>query len=248
MLAAAAVCPCPPVLVPEVAQGAAEELEAVRDACAEALSTLAAARPDRLVVLAPVERAGSGTYPAGSIGGLHGFGVPAEFVLGRAPREDAADGAGGQPPAAARELPAPLTVGAWLLSSVSWRAAPVSGLGVDRALPTEDCLREGRRLAAGEERLALLVLGDGSACRTLKAPGYLDDRAAYFDADAARALADADHAALAALDAALGADLLAAGRAPWQVLAGAAEQAGLSGRLLHDSAPYGVGYLVAAWN
>ncbi|MET9987214.1 hypothetical protein ABZ176_34075, partial [Streptomyces rochei] len=28
----------------------------------------------------------------------------------------------------------------------------------------------------------LLVLGDASACRTLKAPGYLDERAAPFDA------------------------------------------------------------------
>jgi hypothetical protein len=40
----------------------------------------------------------------------------------------------------------------------------------------------------------------------------------------------------------------ASGRAPWQVLAGAAEGAGLSGTLLHESAPYGVGYLVAAWS
>lgn len=224
------------------------ELDAVRDACAEALAALAAARPERLVVLAPVERDGSGQYPAGSVGGLHGFGVPAEFVLGRARFEETATEAGGEPPAAVRELPAPLTVGAWLLRSVSWRAAPVSGLGVDRALPTAKCLREGRRLAAGEERLALLVLGDGSACRTLKAPGYLDERAAHFDAAAARALAEADHAALGALDADLGGELLAAGRAPWQVLAGAAEDAGLSGRLLHDSAPYGVGYLVASWS
>ncbi|TGB08221.1 hypothetical protein E2651_19940 [Streptomyces sp. MZ04] len=38
----------------------------------------------------------------------------------------------------------------------------------------------------------------------------------------------------------------AAGRAPWQVLAGAAEGAGLSGELLYEDAPYGVGHLVAS--
>lgn len=91
-------------------------------------------------------------------------------------------------------------------------------------------------------------MGDGSACRTVKAPGYLDERAEPFDAEAARALGAADTAALAALDPGLARELQAAGRAPWQVLAGAAEGAGLSGALLYDEAPYGVGYLVAAWS
>jgi hypothetical protein len=96
--------------------------------------------------------------------------------------------------------------------------------------------------------VALLVMGDASACRSLKAPGYLDERAAGFDAEVARALAAADVAALEALDPALARELMASGRAPWQVLAGAAEDAGLSGALLYEDAPYGVGYLVAAWS
>jgi aromatic ring-opening dioxygenase LigB subunit len=96
--------------------------------------------------------------------------------------------------------------------------------------------------------VALLVMGDASACRTLKAPGYLDERAAGFDAEIARALGAADVAALEALDAELAQELKVSGRAPWQVLAGAAEGAGLGGALLYDDAPYGVGYLVAAWS
>jgi aromatic ring-opening dioxygenase LigB subunit len=96
--------------------------------------------------------------------------------------------------------------------------------------------------------LALLVMGDASACRTLKAPGYLDGRAAGFDKEVGRALETADVPALKALDADLAYELKAAGRAPWQVLAGAAEGAGLSGELLYEDAPYGVGYLVAAWS
>ncbi|CAM5334171.1 putative protein OS=Streptomyces albaduncus OX=68172 GN=FHS32_006126 PE=4 SV=1 [Streptomyces griseoloalbus] len=92
-------------------------------------------------------------------------------------------------------------------------------------------------------------MGDGSACRTLKAPGYLDERAEPFDAEIARALGTADTAALRALDAGLARELKVSGRAPWQVLAGAAEgAAGLSGALLHEDAPYGVGYMVATWS
>jgi hypothetical protein len=40
--------------------------------------------------------------------------------------------------------------------------------------------------------------------------------------------------------------LQAAGRAPWQVLAGALAAAELTGELLYDAAPYGVGYFVAS--
>ncbi|CAM5593828.1 Catalytic LigB subunit of aromatic ring-opening dioxygenase OS=Streptomyces gougerotii OX=53448 GN=GCM10010227_21760 PE=4 SV=1 [Streptomyces diastaticus subsp. diastaticus] len=82
----------------------------------------------------------------------------------------------------------------------------------------------------------------------MKAPGYLDERAAPFDEAVAKALGTADTTALAALDPALAEEVGAAGRAPWQVLAGAAAEAGLTGELLHDEAPYGVGYFVAAWS
>lgn len=97
------------------------------------------------------------------------------------------------------------------------------------------------------DRVGLLVLGDGSACRTVKAPGYLDERAEPFDAELARALGAADTEALAGLDAELCRQLQVEGRAPWQVLAGAARGAGLGGKLRYADAPYGVGYFVASW-
>src|SRR6185437_6910436 len=84
MLVAAAVCPCPPLLVPEVAAGAAPELDALRAACLDAIGVLAAARPDRLVVLGPTDEAGSGPYPQGAIGSFRGFGVDLEVPLGAA--------------------------------------------------------------------------------------------------------------------------------------------------------------------
>ncbi|WP_282696057.1 class III extradiol dioxygenase subunit B-like domain-containing protein [Streptomyces sp. CC208A] len=237
MLVAAAVCPCPPLLVPEVAGGAAPELEDARAHCADALGVLAAARPDRLYVVGPAPEGARGAFPAGSTGSFAGFGVDLAVSLGQGP--------GG------RTLPASLAVGAWLLSRTDRPGAPgasVAGFGVDERATAEECAEAGRRLAASAERVALLVMGDGSACRTVKAPGYLDERAAGFDAEAARALGSADVPGLLALDAGLAYELKAAGRAPWQVLAGAAEGTGLGGRLLHEEAPYGVEYLVAVWS
>ncbi|MEU8618890.1 class III extradiol dioxygenase subunit B-like domain-containing protein [Streptomyces sp. NPDC048623] len=235
MLVAAAVCPCPPLLVPAVAAGAASELDEARTACSDALGVLAASRPDRLVVVGPAGEGARGVFPGGSAGNFAGFGVGLTVRLG--------DGPGGD-----RPLPASLAVGAWLLEHTDWADAPVEGLGVGESLETVRCADAGREIGASAERVALLVMGDGSACRTVKAPGYLDERAEPFDAAAGRALGAADPAALLALDAELAYELKAAGRAPWQVLAGAAEGAGLAGRLLYEDAPYGVGYFVAAWS
>ncbi|MFF9914603.1 class III extradiol dioxygenase subunit B-like domain-containing protein [Streptomyces sp. NPDC013457] len=235
MLVAAAVCPCPPLLVPEVAAGAAGELDGARTACADALGLLAASRPDRLYVVGPAGEEARGTFPAGSTGSFAGFGVDLSVQLGAGP-------------AAERPLPASLAVAAWLLRRADWADAPVEGLGVGETLEAERCVSTGRQLAAAADRVALLVMGDGSACRTLKAPGYLDERAVAFDTAAASALGTADVDALLGLDESLAYELKAAGRAPWQVLAGAAEGAGLDGRLLYEDAPYGVGYFVAAWS
>ncbi|GAA3874968.1 class III extradiol dioxygenase subunit B-like domain-containing protein [Streptomyces lacrimifluminis] len=239
MLVAAAVCPCPPLLVPEVAAGAAPELDAARAACTDALGVLAASRPDRLLVVGPAGQSGRGPHPEGTRGSFRGFGVDLGVRLGT--------GNSG-PEALARELPPSLAVAAWLLERSGWSQAPMEGLGVGEPLAAERCVAIGREIGGQQGRVALLVMGDASACRTLKAPGYLDERAAGFDADVARALGAADVVALKTLDAELAYELKASGRAPWQVLAGAAENTGLAGTLLYEDAPYGVGYVVAAWS
>lgn len=241
MLVAAAVCPCPPLLVPELAAGAAPELDAVRAASTDALGVLAAARPDLLVVVGPAEESGRGAHAEGTPGSFRGFGVDIDVRLGGVQDGDVAL------VPAERRLPSSLAVAAWLLERTGWSDAPIEGLGVGEPLEAERCIEVGRDIAARAERVALLVMGDASACRTLKAPGYLDERAAPFDASVARALGEADVAGLRALDTELARELKASGRAPWQVLAGAAEEADLSGALLYEDAPYGVGYLVATW-
>jgi hypothetical protein len=199
------------------------------------------------VVIGPAEQSGQGPHQEGARGSFRGFGVDLQVRLGVGP---AVGSDGGRLDSAAPEpeLPASLAVAAWLLRRTDWAHAPLEGLGVGEPLAPQRCIQTGREIVAGAERVALLVMGDASACRSLKAPGYLDERAAGFDAEVARALAAADVAALEALDPALARELMASGRAPWQVLAGAAEDAGLSGALLYEDAPYGVGYLVAAWS
>lgn len=219
--------------MPDLAAGAAGELDALREACDAAVAALAAARPDRIVVVGTGRE--SVDFPEGGVGTFAPHGVNLSVRLG----------AGGSGDAEER-LPLSLAIAAWLLGRTCVYV-PVSGLAVASDADAADCLASGAALVAGGERIALLVMGDGSACRTEKAPGYLDERAEPYDAALALALADADVLALAALDPELSDELWVAGRAAWQVLAGAADGAGLAGRLTYDDAPYGVGYFVAVW-
>lgn len=100
---------------------------------------------------------------------------------------------------------------------------------------------------AGEAGAAReVVVGNGSAKRTEKAPGHFDERAEAFDDRLRAALAAPDPAALLAVDAALAeelwteaapfhrlGDLLAAGGGPARVVS-----------VDYDDAPYGVQYWV----
>jgi hypothetical protein len=120
---------------------------------------------------------------------------------------------------------------------------------VDEQAPPAECLGVGASLPGLAPRVGLLAMGDGSARRGVAAPGYLDPRAASFDASVERALREGDMAALTGLDPDLARDLLATGRAAWQVLAGAMSAPGTAsgpaGRVLYADAPLGVGYFVA---
>jgi len=90
-------------------------------------------------------------------------------------------------------------------------------------------------------------MGDGSACRTHKAPGYFDARAEAFDEAVADALAGADVDCAAGHRPGAGRTAVVCRPARWQVLAGLVATDGRrwSGDLHYDEAPYGVGYLVA---
>jgi hypothetical protein len=228
-----AVVPEPPLLLPELATGAAAETADLRAACVTAATRLAGAASQWVCVGA--DPGGRRTVASDARGSFAGFG--ADVVVGL----DTAAASGGP---ADRGFPLPLLVAGWLAGRTGAAVGIRGELVAPDATPAE-CAALGEALAA--EDVGLLVVGDGAATHTEKAPGYLDERAGPFDAAVAAALRDADPAALAALDPDLAAALLASGRAPWQVLAGATAPGRWQGELLHSSVPFGVAYHVAVW-
>jgi hypothetical protein len=221
---AAAVCPHPPLLVPEVASGAASELDDLRAACLAAVESLATAT--HIVVIG----AGSGTYDAEAGGSLGAYGAPSVRF-------------GSGPPV----LPLSLAIGGWLLEQTKAAQLPRTYRAVPTDTAPDACVQLGREIAGSNDRIGLLVMGDGSARRSEHSPVHLHPRAEIFDTTVANALQNRDLDVLKALDPDLAVELQAAGRAPWQVLAGALEGTSLSGDLTYEAAPYGVGYLVASF-
>jgi hypothetical protein len=136
-----------------------------------------------------------------------------------------------------RRLPLAHTVGAWLLHEAGFAGTRV-GVG-----PAD--VHQLLRGLPGP--VGVLAVGDGSARRSVKAPGYLDESAGPFDASVARALAAGDPDALASLDSGAGERLLAAGVPTWRAVGRALAGREVRARLHYDDAPFGVGYLVADW-
>lgn len=218
--------------------GADADLGRLRAACDQAVAALLAGRPDLVVVVGTDPKTPRTVeYPPDAVASLREFGVP--FTAGGLP--------GGQDGSAV--LPLSLTVGKWLLSRAAAgpqrRRSAWWGIAADAA-PAE-CLDVGAKLAALAPRVALLAMGDACARPAREAPGVPDLAAQEYDEDVAEALAAADARWLARLDPAQDEQLLVAGRAAWQVLAGAATGTRLHGRLLCMCCPYGVTYLVATW-
>ena len=117
--------------------------------------------------------------------------------------------------------------------------------GVGEGEQAGQCAQLGAALAAAGEPAALLVLGDGSARRSVAAPGHLDERAVPFDDEVVRAVRDGDLPALAALDPGLARELMVTGRPAWHVLCGALGPGRPVTEVLYADAPFGVAYLVA---
>ncbi len=214
-------CPCPPLLVPAVAQGAAAELAGLRATCDKAVAVLVdGADAVTVVGPGPLDR----IHGEGAGGTLAGFGVPVRS---------------GGPGAA--DLPLSLAVGAWLLDR-----APVQvprryvEVGPDGSGPA------GRWLEGSD---AVLVMGDGTARLTDRAPGGPEPGAAAYDDAMVAALGAGDPAVLAALDPGQARTMMAAGVPAWRAVGAALADLGgpWTARLLAREAPYGVSYVVAHW-
>jgi hypothetical protein len=142
--------------------------------------------------------------------------------------------------------PLSLLVGGSLLADAGC-STPVIELGVPADASPAECVQIGGELADRPGRFALVVMADGSARRGPKAPGYLDARAASFDAALTVALEASDWSSVRAVDPMLAAELLAAGRASWQVLAGALAVADYRSRTHYAADPFGVWYPVLSY-
>ena len=138
--------------MPEVAVGAAGELDDLRTACRAAVAHLTNTSVDSLIVVGSDMQTVRRDPPFGGTLRPWGIDVPV-----------------GDP---AGDLPLSLLIGAWLAPG----AGNFQSIAADA--PPAECLELGRALADEAPRVGLLVLGDGSACRTDKAPGFFDARAA----------------------------------------------------------------------
>lgn len=125
-----------------------------------------------------------------------------------------------------RPVPLPVGMARWYLDG-----RPASVVGTDAELSQFD---------------AVLVIGDGSASRSEKAPGHLHPEAVAFDDLVLNAIAGGEPKMLAALDPITASEVGAAGAAGWRALGDAV--AGVREATVDQQAdPYGVLYVVARW-
>jgi hypothetical protein len=229
VLSAIAIIPSAPVLVPELAGAAADEVAELRAAMVAA----AAALPPRWVAVGVGPGStGDGVVGADSVGTFAGFGV--DLLVRLSPQASA------QPV----ELPLCALIAGWIRA----QAQPAARTDVRvyaESHDTETAVALGRRLRgeidASTEPTGVLIVADGANTLTPAAPGGYHPE----DADVQLALDDAlacgDVAALTRLPERVG------GRVAFGVLAGLAEPMPRSAKELYRAAPYGVGYFAGVW-
>lgn len=224
VLAAIALTPSAPLLVPELS-GAAAEVVPLREAAIAAAAVL----PDQWIAVG-VGPAGE-TYTA-TRGSFAGYGADVGVAL--CPRANG--------PLVAMPLCALIT--GWLRGQVNPGAfVTVRVYAAD--LDAQAAVACGRTLRAeidGDARpIGVLVVADGANTLTEAAPGGFDPGAEAGQSALDDALSVGDPAALVRLAGG------AVGRVAYQVLAGLAEPGPAASRELARGAPYGVGYFVGVW-
>ncbi|MFD6860703.1 hypothetical protein ACFWCF_25620 [Rhodococcus sp. NPDC060090] len=238
VLIAAVFVPSPPLLVPELVGLAASETDDLRHAVLDAARRIGDA--DEWIVVGA--EAGAADVPSDAVGTFRGFGADVRVAL--APASGATTGI---PDAG---MPLTALIAGWLRERTATGArADVHVLAHDTD-PAE-CAQLGKtlraRLDADATRRGLLVVADGAATLTAKAPGAFDERSAAVEESLGAALAAGDPHGLAALDGRVCEEIALGGRAAWQVLAGAFTEPPSEATIEYSAAPYGVGYHVGIW-
>lgn len=226
MLTAIALVPSAPVMVPELAGGAADELTELRAAVQRSVAGF----PDRWVAIGVGASDQVLTPPR--VGTFAGYGVDVRVAL--SPDDSAA--------------PVDLPLCALITGWVRGRFAPHAAAEV-RVFSGEHgpdaAMALGRDLRAliddADGRIGVLVVADGCHTLTPPAPGGYDPGSVAVQAALDDALATGDGAALGRLPAAV------VGRVAYQVLAGLTEPGPAEAREDYRGAPYGVGYFAGRW-
>jgi hypothetical protein len=235
VLSAVAIIPSAPVMVPELAAAAAEELAELREAVFTAVGTL----PSRWIAVGV--GAADAVLGPDVAGTFAGYGVDRRITL--------SPGAADTP----RELPLCALIAGWVRGQVTPEArAEVRVYAADHDVNA--ALARGRRLRAeideAVDPVGVLVVADGAPTLTPPAPGGYEPDSIPAQAALDDALAAGDAAALTRLP-----DTIV-GRVAYQVLAGLTEpgisqsssRPGLrSAKELYRGAPYGVGYFAGVW-
>lgn len=226
VLSAIALVPSAPVLVPELAGGAAAELTDLHDAVARAIAAL----PPRWVVLGVGPDDAVITPPRAST--FAGYGADVRVAL--SPQDSQAPEA----------LPLCALIAGWIRGRFSPEAAAEIRVFA-AAHPADAAVTRGRDLRAlideSADPVGVLVVADGCHTLTPPAPGGYDPDSIPVQAALDDALAAGDTAALTRLPGSV------LGRVAYQVLAGLAESSPPAPQELYRGAPYGVGYFVGLW-
>ena len=226
MLSAIAIIPSAPVMVPELAATAAEELAELR----EAVFVAAASLPSRWIAVGV--GAADAVVGPDVAGTFAGYGVDRRVTLSPTAAETP------------RELALCALIAGWVRGQVNPEAhAEVRVYAADHDVG--EALDRGRRLRAEIDEVAdpvgVLVVADGAHTLTPPAPGGYEPDSIPAQAALDDALAAGDAAELTRLP-----DTIV-GRVAYQVLAGLTEPAPRSAAELYRGAPYGVGYFAGVW-
>ena len=219
-----AIVPSAPILVPELASGAAAELADLTAAVRCAAQDL----PARWVAI------GAGPdddrVSSDAVGTFAGYGADVRVTF-------TPDSSG-----EVRPLPLCALIAGWVRGNVTAGATVDVRVFADDLAP-DIALERGRALRAELESAAdpvgVLVVADGANTLTAAAPGGFDPDSVARQAQWDEALGTGDVATIAGLSGALG-------RVAYQVLAGLAGPDPKATEL-YRGAPYGVGYFVGTW-
>ncbi|WP_193043233.1 class III extradiol ring-cleavage dioxygenase family protein [Mycolicibacterium baixiangningiae] len=231
MLTAIALVPSAPVMVPELAGGAADELADLRAAVARCVHGL----PDRWVAVGVGPSDEMLTPPR--VGTFAGYGVDVRVAL--SPDDLSPDGAGDPV-----EMPLCALAAGWVRGRFAAHAAAEVRVFSAEHDP-DTALAHGRRLRAlideADGDIGVLVVADGCHTLTPPAPGGYDPESVPVQAALDDALATGAAAALGRLPRSV------VGRVAYQVLAGLTEPAPAGAQEYYRGAPYGVGYFAGRW-